>query len=70
MRTISDEELLKTCSLEECKQAATFGALSRNTIAWLLREGRILALDDGDVLFEPGSRGDSFFIILDGAIAY
>lgn len=70
MHTMSDTELLSRFPLEDFKQASTFGALSDATISWLLREGCIHSLGQGDHLFEPDDAGDSFFVILDGSIAY
>lgn len=70
MREISEKELLSEHRFETFKQASTFGALSNDTIAWLLHEGCIHTLNEGENLFEHGDRGDSFFVILDGSLAY
>jgi CRP-like cAMP-binding protein len=70
MKSVSPAQFLQGSSLERLQQAATFGALSAETIHWLLNEGRILQLDRGESLFEPGERGDSFFVILQGGISY
>jgi CRP-like cAMP-binding protein len=70
MQSLSGTEFLKQHPLEELKELSTFGALSAETIAWLLEEGRISQLDRGESLFKPGRRGDSFYVILDGSIAY
>ena len=70
MQSLSGTEFLKQQPLEQLKELSTFGALSSETIGWLLEEGRISQLDRGESLFEPGRRGDSFFVILDGSIAY
>lgn len=70
MQPITDDELLKQYSLEDFKQASTFGALSSEAIEWLLSRGRVGKLEKGETLFEPQQRGDSFFVILDGAIGY
>jgi len=70
MQSISPTQCLQSRSLAQLQQAATFGALSAETIHWLLIEGRILLLDRGESLFQPGERGDSFFVILQGGISY
>jgi len=70
MQSVSASQLLESHSLEQLKQASTFGALSADTIRWLLNEGSITRLDRGESLFEPGQRGDSFFVILHGAFSY
>ena len=70
MKSLSSTQLPEACSLEQLQQASTFGALSAQTIAWLLNEGRIIQLDRGESLFKPDQRGDSFFVILYGSISY
>lgn len=70
MQSISPTQFLQGRSLEQLQQAAVFGALSTEAIHWLLNEGRILQLDKGESLFEPGESGDSFFVILQGGISY
>ena len=70
MQSVTSSEFLKRNPLEQLKELSTFGALSSETIRWLLEEGRISRLAPGESLFKPGSRGDSFFVILDGHVAY
>lgn len=70
MQLLSGTEVLEQQPLEELQELATFGALPPETITWLLQEGRILKLDRGESLFEPGQRGDNFFVILRGSVAY
>lgn len=70
MQATTDTEVLKSLPLEELTQASTFGALSTSAIEWLLQEGRITRISRGETLFRPDEKGDSFFVILDGAIAY
>jgi len=70
MQSLSGHDFLKRHPLEQLKQLSSFGALSSETICWLLEEGQLSQLDRGESLFEPGRSGDSFFIILDGSIAY
>ena len=70
METVSGTQFLEQHSFDQLKQAATFGALSSETIAWLLDEGRILRLDRGESIFEPGDSGDRFFVILEGSVSY
>lgn len=52
------------------QQASTLGAISPDTVEWMLQEGELSLLAEGEVLFEPEERGDSFFIILEGSFAY
>ena len=70
MHSLSSTEFLKNHPLEQLKELPSFGALSQGTIFWLLDQGQISQLDRGESLFDPGQRGDSFFVILRGNIAY
>ncbi|MCU7796332.1 MAG: cyclic nucleotide-binding domain-containing protein [Candidatus Thiodiazotropha sp. (ex Semelilucina semeliformis)] len=70
MQMITVEELFEQYSLDYFKQASTFGALSETTLRWLLKEGRIVRLETGEPLFEPNQQGNSFFVILEGTVAY
>ena len=70
IQMITDEALLELYSLDYFKQASTFGALSETSLRWLLKEGRIFRLNKGEPLFEPNQQGNSFFVILEGTVAY
>ena len=70
MQALSGTEFLKQHSLESMAELSSFGALPRDAIRWLLEEGWITQLKRGQSLFEPNHRGDSFFIILHGDVAY
>ncbi len=69
MTSLTSNELLKLYPVPVLQQASIFGAISADTINWLVHEGKKKKLAAGEVLFEPGQRGDSFYIILDGKIA-
>lgn len=70
MRIVTGPEVLSQFHLEYFKSASTFGALSDDTLIWMLNEGTIYELETDDVLFEPGDRGDAFYVILQGTFAY
>lgn len=70
MNKISAEQLLQRHSAEYFQEASTFGALSKETIEWLINQGRIYQLESDETLFEIGEHGDNFFIILQGSFAY
>ncbi|MDI3325035.1 cyclic nucleotide-binding domain-containing protein [Pontibacterium granulatum] len=70
MQILQGPEVLERFSIDYFRDASTFGALSDDTISWLFHQGRAYALDKGDVLFEPDERGDAFFVILQGSLAY
>lgn len=48
------------------RDLSLFGVLRDEVILRLLNEGRVIALDAGEVLYNPGDRNDSFSIVLSG----
>lgn len=47
-----------------------FGALSFDAIRFLLAQGRVYRVVAGDVLFNPGDPGNSFFVVCQGAVDF
>lgn len=70
MHQIDGEFLLDGLGIDHFKSASALGALSDQAIAYLMKKGRVYALNKGDTLFEDGGPGDTFFIILKGSFAY
>ncbi|MEH6628075.1 MAG: cyclic nucleotide-binding domain-containing protein [Motiliproteus sp.] len=70
MKTVPCPDVLSRFSLEYFKAASTFGALSDDTLVWLLNHGKVLELTKDEILFKPGDRGDVFYVILQGTFAY
>lgn len=70
MKRLSPEALAEQFAPDFFRSASTFGALSDDAIHWLLNEGKLYALDSDELLFDMNERGDSFFVILSGTIAY
>lgn len=70
MRKVDGVQLLNEYGVNYFKGASTFGALSEQAIERLLEKGRVYELSDGETLFEYGSRGDSFFVVLKGAVSF
>lgn len=70
MQLLTAKQLLQRYSPEYFKEASTFGALTTETVLWLIENGRIYSLDTDETLFEIDERGDNFFIILKGSFAY
>ena len=64
----------KNCPYDLCadtlKKGSIFGALSASAIDYLVERGKLTHLDDGELLFEDGDKGDSFYIIITGALCY
>ena len=69
MQTVALERLLENYSKEYFRELATFGALSDETIRWLLTEGCILKLDKGDTLYQAGNQVQAFYVILCGQLS-
>ncbi len=70
MRQLDGELLLDELGVDYLKDAAAFGALPDDAIAYLLKNGRIHALRKGETLVEAGDPSGSFYIVLKGALAY
>ena len=70
MRQVDGALLLDELGIDHLKNASALGALSEQTIAYLMEKGRVYALRKGERLFEHGGPGDTFFVILKGSFAY
>lgn len=49
---------------------SVFGALPESSILWLLENGNLFTMSEGDYLFQPGEPGNSFHVILNGQASY
>lgn len=70
MHQIKNNDIDRQFAAEQLRELSTLGALSDSTVHWLLHNGRVFTLEDGETLFSPGEPGNSLFVILDGEIAY
>ena len=70
MKTVTGASLIDRFGIDYFREAPVFGALSPAAIEFLLDNGRVLELDRGDVLFEPGDRAEKFFVVLQGALSF
>lgn len=70
MRQVDGEHLLNELGIDYLKNAAIFGALSDETITYLMRNGRLHVLRKGETLIETGKPSGSFFIVLKGSLSY
>jgi CRP-like cAMP-binding protein len=69
MQALSVEQVTAAYPVESLRELATFGALPDSAIESLLQEGRLLALDAEETLFETGSKPETFYVILQGEVA-
>ncbi|MFW1678602.1 Crp/Fnr family transcriptional regulator [Pontibacter sp. JAM-7] len=70
MQQVDAGQVIDQLGIEYFKNASTLGALSNLALEAVLRQGQLLELNQGDVLFKAGEKGDSFYVVLNGSIAY
>lgn len=70
MKTVDGRDLVEQFGMHYLQGASAFGALSSTAIEFLMANGRALQLDKGDVLYEPGDKGDKFFVVLQGSLSF
>ena len=70
MKTVSGYSLMDRFGIDYLQGASVFGALSPDAIEFLLERGRVFALEKGDVVYEPGDKGDRFYVVLQGALSF
>lgn len=70
MQNLVGRELIEEFGMDYFKNASTLGALSDKAVTYLLENGILFQLDDGDQLFAYDEPGDNFFIILKGRIQF
>lgn len=64
------DEIANRLPVEVCRDFAIFGALSDQAISYLIEEGTLFSLKVKEELFSVGERSDSFYIVLEGRIAF
>lgn len=70
MQRLDGQQMLTERGLDYFKKASLFGALSDEAIAFLLREGEVHAMVDGEALFHPEDPGNCFFVVIEGQLDY
>ena len=70
MKTVTGTHVIQRFGMDHLRSVAVFGALSPEGIEFLLHSGRVLQLDKGDVIYEPGDKGDRFYVVLQGALSF
>ncbi|MFC6673734.1 cyclic nucleotide-binding domain-containing protein [Marinobacterium aestuariivivens] len=70
MHAITTLELTREVTPESLRECSVFGALSLDAVRFLIQEGKGYRLEPNDRLFDYGDRGDSFFVVLSGAIEF
>ena len=70
MNTLNGRDVLAALGLDYFRSASCFGALGEEAISFLLAEGRVFGLHEGDIVFRTGEPGGSFFVVLEGRLSY
>jgi CRP-like cAMP-binding protein len=70
MKQISNSEVETLFPVSHCSDMAMFGALSQDSITFLLEHGRVLHCLQGETLLKKGDISDRFYIILQGSLGY
>lgn len=70
MQAVDGQGTIERIGIDALRQVSVFGALSSPAIEFLMSRGRVLQLDEGDVLYEPGDRGDRFYVVLQGSLSF
>ena len=70
MEIVDGTRLLENPGVEHFKSGSTFGALSDESVVFLLKNGRVMSLSPGDELFHAGEPGNCFYIVLQGVLDY
>lgn len=70
MNTVSTKNCPYDLCADTLKTGSIFGALSTSAIDYLVDRGKLTHLETGEVLFNDGDKGDSFYIIITGTLCY
>ncbi len=70
MKAISFAELDARFPEGFCQHLSMFGALSQESLEFLLQQGTLYRGEVGDPLFKLGDSSDQFFIIIDGSVRF
>lgn len=70
MRKISTQDVISQIDPETLQSGSIFGALSTDATRFLLAEGTLYQVDSGDILFETGDPGGSFFVVCQGSVEF
>ena len=68
MQELQYSERREKFSTDFCHGLSMFGALSDDSLDFLLQYGRLLQVAAGDRLFSVGDKSDMFFVVLKGSV--
>ncbi len=70
MQALSQSEINRRFPPEYCRKLSMFGALGENCVSYLLSEGEVITMEDGELIMAKGDRSDHFYILLEGRVGY
>jgi len=70
MTHIDYSEFRQLLPLETCREFSIFGALSDDTIEFLLNGGTCIELEQHETLYHVGTPSDCFYIVLSGLLGF
>lgn len=70
MQQVLAQEIEDKLEAETLQRGSIFGAMSAEAIHFLLAKGKLYRVNQGDVLFQPGDPGNSFFVVCQGSVDF
>ena len=70
MVKIPFEAFIRGCAPETLGSGSIFGAISTEATTFLLRNGDIHQVSEGDTVYRYGEKGSSFFVVCSGQLAF
>lgn len=70
MQRLSTTEINSAFPLAHCRELSMFGALSQDSVQFLLEQGQVLRYEQGERLFSCAEQSDRFYIVLAGTLGY
>ncbi|MBM6550236.1 cyclic nucleotide-binding domain-containing protein [Marinomonas ostreistagni] len=70
MNTVDVRNCPYDLSIESLKTGSIFGALSASAIEYLTQAGTLKQYQQGELVYQDGDKGDSFYIIIEGTFDY
>lgn len=70
MNVVSFDELQQQFPEGFCQHLSMFGALSEESLNFLLQQGDLLSVQAGDQLFRTGDDSDKFYVIINASVRF
>jgi len=70
MERISFDKFTESLAPEAMASGSVFGALSDEATRFLLEQGKLYEVRQGDAVFEYGDHGESFYVVCSGSLDF